>query len=345
VTVDGRQPGAAGMCIGPLAELMFGLGANDAVNLDGGGSTTMVVNGQVVNTPSDSLSNGGPGRERTVANHLGVMFTPGGPAPHCPDYVAAECNGDADRQACDGTSITQCEGGTPTAFGDCGAFGAGCSIQGGEAHCVHPYCLINLDGAEDGAFCQDEAWIGTCELGQYSEGDCSFFGATCSEQGGSGHCVHPYCPLNLDGGEDGTFCLDDGIKLGRCELGQYEEIDCASLSTTCGATPAGPACLGEASGEGTANPPAAEEPAPEPGPGPQEDPAPEPEPEPDDVPGDEPAGDEGRGGARAAPPSSAAACRCASADGMPDAAHAALILEALALMVRRRRTDIAVERH
>jgi exopolysaccharide biosynthesis protein len=43
---------------------MRALGASDALNLDGGGSTTMVVDGRVVNHPSDKEG------ERAVANVL-----------------------------------------------------------------------------------------------------------------------------------------------------------------------------------------------------------------------------------------------------------------------------------
>ena len=54
VTVDGRQPGiSVGMNLQELAEYLFNLGATDAMNLDGGGSTTMYLDGKVVNTPSD----------------------------------------------------------------------------------------------------------------------------------------------------------------------------------------------------------------------------------------------------------------------------------------------------
>ncbi|MBO2455142.1 phosphodiester glycosidase family protein [Actinomadura barringtoniae] len=53
VTVDGRSPHSAGMTLPEGAALMRRLGATDAVNLDGGGSTTMVVRGHVVNEPSD----------------------------------------------------------------------------------------------------------------------------------------------------------------------------------------------------------------------------------------------------------------------------------------------------
>jgi exopolysaccharide biosynthesis protein len=54
VTVDGRQPGVSvGMNLYELAEYLHSLGAVDAMNLDGGGSTTMFLDGKVVNTPSD----------------------------------------------------------------------------------------------------------------------------------------------------------------------------------------------------------------------------------------------------------------------------------------------------
>jgi len=54
ITVDGRQPGVSmGMTLQELAEYILSLGATDAMNLDGGGSTTMFVDGKVVNTPSD----------------------------------------------------------------------------------------------------------------------------------------------------------------------------------------------------------------------------------------------------------------------------------------------------
>ena len=54
VTVDGRQPElSVGMTIAELAALLRELGAVEAVNMDGGGSTTMVVRNKVVNSPSD----------------------------------------------------------------------------------------------------------------------------------------------------------------------------------------------------------------------------------------------------------------------------------------------------
>ena len=56
VVVDGRQPGhSVGMSLPELTALSRRLGLVDALNLDGGGSTTMVVKGAVVNRPSDPL--------------------------------------------------------------------------------------------------------------------------------------------------------------------------------------------------------------------------------------------------------------------------------------------------
>jgi exopolysaccharide biosynthesis protein len=53
-TVNGRQPGySVGMNLNELAAFLLELGATDAMNLDGGGSTTMFLGGKIVNRPSD----------------------------------------------------------------------------------------------------------------------------------------------------------------------------------------------------------------------------------------------------------------------------------------------------
>ena len=55
VTVDGRQPRlSAGMSLVELRGLVQRLGLTNALNLDGGGSTTMWVGGKIVNSPSDA---------------------------------------------------------------------------------------------------------------------------------------------------------------------------------------------------------------------------------------------------------------------------------------------------
>lgn len=64
VVVDGRQPGySEGMSLYELAEFLRNAGCKDGLNLDGGGSSTLLVRGSVVNRPSD-------GRERPIVNAL-----------------------------------------------------------------------------------------------------------------------------------------------------------------------------------------------------------------------------------------------------------------------------------
>lgn len=55
VTVDGRQPGySVGASFQESARIMKALGCEQAINLDGGGSTAMAIRGRLVNRPSDS---------------------------------------------------------------------------------------------------------------------------------------------------------------------------------------------------------------------------------------------------------------------------------------------------
>jgi len=67
VTVDGRQPGVSvGMTLHEATDLLIDLGATDGINLDGGGSTTFVRGGSVVNSVSDvQVRSGG----RTMLRH------------------------------------------------------------------------------------------------------------------------------------------------------------------------------------------------------------------------------------------------------------------------------------
>jgi exopolysaccharide biosynthesis protein len=68
--VDGRQPGySAGMTLPELATYMLEWEIYQGVNLDGGGSSTMVIGGEVANRPSDTSG------ERPVANALLVINT------------------------------------------------------------------------------------------------------------------------------------------------------------------------------------------------------------------------------------------------------------------------------
>ena len=66
VTVDGRQPGISmGMKLAELGEFMLDLGCTDAMNLDGGKSAQMWMNGRILNSPHQG--------EDTVANSILVV--------------------------------------------------------------------------------------------------------------------------------------------------------------------------------------------------------------------------------------------------------------------------------
>jgi hypothetical protein len=69
VTVDGRQSISGGISLTDLANVMIRLGATNAINLDGGGSTSLSVRGLLVNSVSDA-------DERLVANALLVYASP-----------------------------------------------------------------------------------------------------------------------------------------------------------------------------------------------------------------------------------------------------------------------------
>ncbi len=83
VVVDGRSALSAGMTCRELAGFMRELGAHDALNLDGGGSSALWIRGRgVVNRPSD-------GMERAVANHIAIRARGEGAARHCPRLTDA----------------------------------------------------------------------------------------------------------------------------------------------------------------------------------------------------------------------------------------------------------------
>lgn len=71
VVSDGRTKESAGLSLRQLAELMQSLGAQIAYNLDGGGSSTMVFQGRVVNNPT---TNGRSIRERSVSDIVYIGY-------------------------------------------------------------------------------------------------------------------------------------------------------------------------------------------------------------------------------------------------------------------------------
>jgi exopolysaccharide biosynthesis protein len=67
MVVDGRQPGHSdGMTLPELTVALQAMGVEEALNLDGGGSTVMVLEGEAVSSPSDAQG------ERPVVNALAV---------------------------------------------------------------------------------------------------------------------------------------------------------------------------------------------------------------------------------------------------------------------------------
>ncbi len=81
-TVDGREPGhSLGLKFNEMADILIRWGARDAISLDGGGSTTLVMDDpttsandpQVMNMPCDLFPNKQHGKERAVGNSLAVF--------------------------------------------------------------------------------------------------------------------------------------------------------------------------------------------------------------------------------------------------------------------------------
>lgn len=68
LVVDGRQPASRGVDLQELATLMRDLDCVEAVNLDGGGSSTLVVNGVLVNRPAGGTF------QREVMSALAVFY-------------------------------------------------------------------------------------------------------------------------------------------------------------------------------------------------------------------------------------------------------------------------------
>ena len=78
--MDGKQPRYSdGMTLKETADLLLERGAHDAIELDGGGSASLAVRDAggssiLLSRPSHTRI---PGRQRPVANHLGVRFKSG----------------------------------------------------------------------------------------------------------------------------------------------------------------------------------------------------------------------------------------------------------------------------
>src|SRR4029079_13237052 len=90
---DGPEPGySVGVSTFELGQILVGLGAVTGTALDSGGSTTMAVNGKLLNRPSD------PGGERPISDALTVFYY--GAVAWAPTKQILSPNGDgiAERQ-------------------------------------------------------------------------------------------------------------------------------------------------------------------------------------------------------------------------------------------------------
>ncbi len=160
--VDGRSGSSVGATCAELGGLMRELGAWRAMNLDGGGSSTMWVRGRgVVNRPSD-------GSQRVVANHLAILAG-GDSVPGSCDFSEQEPVDQASQVDAPGTTDVNGDGlADACARGyrgvDChladgnGGFGARWRLEdlGNEAGCDGPGCWatirtgdVNGDGFAD----------------------------------------------------------------------------------------------------------------------------------------------------------------------------------------------------
>ena len=70
LVVDGRQVSSRGVDLNELAIILLDLGCYEALNLDGGGSSAMVVNGHLLNRPAGGTT------EREVMSALAVLYEP-----------------------------------------------------------------------------------------------------------------------------------------------------------------------------------------------------------------------------------------------------------------------------
>jgi hypothetical protein len=99
IAVDGRQSSSVGMSLGELARAAIALGVNDALNLDGGGSTALVVGDSVVNHPSDATGERPVGDALVISRDTSAARSPRRNAPA--KTIAPSCvlggNRDPDR--------------------------------------------------------------------------------------------------------------------------------------------------------------------------------------------------------------------------------------------------------
>jgi uncharacterized protein (TIGR03382 family) len=226
VVVDGRDAanGETGMTCDEVRDLLAAPPFNcwDALMLDGGGSSTLVVEDDnasatchprgrrdlcVKNSPSD-------GALRTVGNHLAITWR------DAPDARCALPNG----RWCDGARVTACEGGRFRGVIDCAADGATCQADGAHAFCVDARCPGGDGLGRTG--CADATRVAACSDGVLATVDCAADGRVCGGEVGAAGCMDPRCPS-----PDGATCA--GATWLGCTAGVLATADCAAEGRVC----------------------------------------------------------------------------------------------------------------
>ncbi len=217
LVVDGRRAGAAGMTCDEIRDLMLDLGCTQGAMLDGGGSSTMVVEDVVKNQPSD-------GSPRTVSNHIGITYA---------DPMDGRCDVGSGR-FCTGATIATCEGGRFLGSGDCAFYGASCEEDGAWAYCVNPGCP---GGRGQGAECSGPTTVHGCSDGVLASPDanCGAFGLVCGTDTSGSACMEARCQA----GPNSAFCAS-GALAAACASGVYAETPCGA-GTHCD----GGSCVGD----------------------------------------------------------------------------------------------------
>ncbi|KAH9499715.1 hypothetical protein Btru_077652 [Bulinus truncatus] len=194
VQIDGKTH-LYGINLRQFADLLIELGLHNAINLDGGGSATTVINGTVVNFPSDQCINSSYNCERKVSTVI---------CAHQPRCSVKDCSGHG---TCE-LGVCRCRGHWS---------GAGCETLSCPNACsAHGLCT------EDGCLC-DPGWTGvncssSCGDGWYGD-NCSLpclceNDALCNAVTGACHCLPGYkgtycqevCPLGFFGQDCGQAC-------------------------------------------------------------------------------------------------------------------------------------------
>ncbi|XP_078072062.1 N-acetylglucosamine-1-phosphodiester alpha-N-acetylglucosaminidase isoform X3 [Mustelus asterias] len=199
--IDG-QTDIRGLSLWEVAEFLKDHGVINAINLDGGGSATLALNGSLASYPSDHCSSDPMWRcPRAVSTVVCV---------HEPECVPADCSGHGDCLLGD----CYCTGfwsGPACNLLDCGP--SNCTLRG---ICTEGGCLC--DAGYLGANCSDE-----CPSGFYGDG--------CSQKChciNGGICDHIHGTCSCPSGYRGDFCEQE------CPMGWYgwrcqQACHCASM--------------------------------------------------------------------------------------------------------------------